>query len=136
MVVIKAYMWPGGDPSQERFLSAATLTCLGRTFEDDEFTGLPQNTRLYRLVMLKAAKFGGPGEADLPATARAPKASDVWRKSHVGGHRPERRGLLDVLAGGLLGALGRRLDGYRKLSQVEADRLASTQVSLLGGRRG
>jgi len=137
MVVIKAFMWPNGDPSKEQFISAATLTCVGRLPEDDPSTGLAANTRLYRLTILKGESFGGPGLEALPTKARSPHHSDVWRKAHVGGHRPGRRGLWDVLGGALGSVLGGRLTDYRKLSAGDADRLSFTkQARLFGGRRG
>ena len=137
MVVIKAFMWPGGDPSKEQFISAATLTCIGRIPDDDRPTGLIANTRLYRLTILKGVDFGGPGLESLPTTARSPHHTDVWRKTHVGGHQPGRRGLWDVLGGALQSALGGRLVDYRKLSKSDADRMSFTnQAQLFGGGRG
>lgn len=99
MLVIKAYMWPGGDAKGERYLSGMTLACVGAT-KDGE--------RAYRVEIMKDTNYGGPENV----RPRAPH--QIWRGGDVRGHFPGRRGVWDLVGGALKALLHSRLDSYTR----------------------
>lgn len=99
MMVVKVYMWPGGDSAKARLLGAATLALTGVS-----------NTRSYDVRLLKDTSFAGPSTDE--AIHAAACAGPVWRRGEVRGHRPGDRGIWDLLGAALHKVLGRRLQSY------------------------
>ena len=112
MVVVKIYMWPGGDQSRERLLSQASIACIGEASQDQG--DVRRGERAYRVRLFKDTSFRGPRDGE--DLARLPR-SKVWREGTVRGHRPGQRGAWDLVGGALQVLLGRRLRPYVDLEE-------------------
>lgn len=116
MMVVKIYMWPGGDESRERLMAHATFSLLGVAKHDEG--DVKKGERIYLVQLLKDVDFGGPQEGGVIRPDQVRKR-DVWRDGIVRGHRPPispARGTWDLIGGALKALLGRRLDPYVKTS--------------------
>ncbi len=114
MLVVKVYMWPGGDKTKERLQCQATLDCIGVANHDDDALGVREGERAYRVRLLKGVQFGGPND-DADVRPDLVPASKVWRQGIVRGHRPNgrpARGAWDIVGGALKVLLGNRLNPY------------------------
>lgn len=114
MLVVKVYMWPGGDQDREHLVCQGTLDCQGVAAHDDGT--VKKGERRYRVRLLKGTLFGGPGDGDDVRPDNVPR-SKVWKEAMVRGHRPDgrgsaARGVWDLVGGALKVILGRRLSPY------------------------
>lgn len=101
MMVVRAWMWPDGSPSDARLLSTATVTC----------TGARDGRRQYDARLMKDVRFRGPvTDADV---LNALKRERHWRRVQVSGHTPGKRGVWDLMGAVLEAACGARLRQYR-----------------------
>tara|TARA_B100001989_G_scaffold240807_1_gene206193 strand:- start:749 stop:1207 length:459 start_codon:yes stop_codon:yes gene_type:complete len=108
VLLVKIYMVPEGDESRAHLLSQATI----------DLQGTREDGRWYRARLLKAPRFGGPGEGDPVRPHLVPEAQ-TFRSGWVGGHNPNIRGEWDLLGGALRALLGARLDPYRPVVPAE-----------------
>jgi len=118
MIVVKIYMWPGGDRSREHLLSQATIDLQGVAPTDDPANGIVKSERMYRVQILKDTEFGGPGDGAV-IHPDAVSESQVWRAEMVRGHRlghgASARGVWDLVGGALKVLLRGRLAPYKKV---------------------
>ena len=112
MIVVKIYLWPGGDQKRESLLSQAAIDCQGVHEETGE--------RRYRVRIAKGVQFGGPKDGERPENG------PLWRSGAVRGHFPGRRGEWDLVAGAL-----RQVLGLARLVTYRADQ--AEQPGLFGG---
>jgi hypothetical protein len=120
MIVVKVYMWPHGDQSEERLLTQATIDFQGEAKTDAP--GVVRGERAYRVQLLKEVMFNGPREGDeiRPTIVSREK---VWKGGFVRGHLPGvgQRGTWDLIGGALKVLLGERLDRYQHTSKAELE---------------
>lgn len=92
MIVVKVFMWPGGDSSRERLLEQATISLDLGTRAEDELAG-------YTVVLQKAPRFGGPDEPDPTQSVRG----YAWKRGRVEGFPRKSKvyGVWDLLRGAL-----------------------------------
>ena len=114
MMVVKVYMWPGGDQTREWLMTQATFSLLGRALRDAPELGVVRGERSYRVQLLKDTSFGGPADGK-DVRPRQLRKRDVWREILVRGHRPggkgrAARGVWDLVGGALGVMLGSRID--------------------------
>lgn len=102
-MVVKAYMWPGGNPDREYFMGAATFA-----LEEIESDG----KRAYKVTLLKNPNFGGPVESELAEHYDNPRK--IWRQGRIRGHAYPQRGAWDLIGGALREMLGSRLRDYKR----------------------
>lgn len=105
MVVVKVFMWPGGDESQERLMSVMTLACKGEL----------KGERRYEVRAFKDAAFlSDPQILEDPAALHRGAREHLWRTEVIRGHFPGPRGVWDLVGGALKVTLGDRLARYRR----------------------
>lgn len=120
MMVVKVYMWPGGDADAEELLCQATFDCQGEATRDAPELGVRQGERGYRVRLLKGPRFGGPGEGAEVRPQYVQKRK-VWKEGFVRGHLPGRRGEWDLIGGALRVLLGSRLNPYVSYAPSDHD---------------
>jgi len=105
MLVVKVYMWPQGDSTRERILTAAKFSLQGRDPETGE--------RCYKVEVLKDTSYTKSDWNDDGRIYAHPK-KDVWKGGFIRGHFPGlgKRGTWDLIGGALKVLLGRRLSNY------------------------
>lgn len=120
MLVVKVEMWPNGDPSKARVLSAATFALEGIQRAAEAGGGV---VRSHAVKILKDADFipGGGARFSDSQVYQAPTQRDVWKEGRITGHitgrqGPHARGTWDLIGGALKVILGHRLDSYQKRS--------------------
>ncbi len=69
MIVVKIYLWPGGDQKRESLLSQAAIDCQGVQFGDPKDGERPENGPLWRSGAVRGHFPGRRGEWDLVAGA-------------------------------------------------------------------
>ena len=121
MLVVKVYMWPGGDHAKERLLSVARLDLWGIARTNSQ--GCRQGERAYRVLLLKDVAAGAPNWDEHPERVLDPGERQVWRGGFIRGHMLGPRGGWDLLGGALRELLGHRLRDYVEPSDAHIERM-------------